>query len=95
MDKKINLRKITKKGRRVSHKIDYKAVWPRNGHAASVGVNQKYRKELLIRFHMSLSKDFTVVTIWLFLNESEYSKSIVKRCLISRCSMILIILGKI
>ena len=23
---------------RVSHKIDFKAVWPRNGHAASLGV---------------------------------------------------------
>ena len=23
---------------RVSHKIDFKAVWPRNGHADSVGV---------------------------------------------------------
>ena len=23
---------------RVSHKIDFKAVWPRNGHDASVGV---------------------------------------------------------
>ena len=21
------------------HKIDFKAVWPRNGHAASMGVN--------------------------------------------------------
>ena len=24
---------------RFSHRIDFKAVWPRNGHAASVGVN--------------------------------------------------------
>ena len=23
-----------------SHEIDFKAVWPRNGHAASVGVNR-------------------------------------------------------
>ena len=41
---KMNLRIITKshagdpeKG--VSQKIDFKAVWPRNGHAASLGVN--------------------------------------------------------
>ena len=23
----------------VAHEIDFKALWPRNGHAASVGVN--------------------------------------------------------
>ena len=29
--------------RRVYHKIDFKAVWPRNGHAASVGVKNNKR----------------------------------------------------
>ena len=28
--------------KRVSHKIDFKAVWPRNGNAASLGVNLPY-----------------------------------------------------
>ena len=26
----------------VSHKTDIKAVWPRNGHAASIGLNQAF-----------------------------------------------------
>ena len=43
MGVKMNSRIITKNHEtdpeiRVSHKIDFKAVWPRNGHADSVGV---------------------------------------------------------
>ena len=32
----------------VYHKIDFKAVWPRNGHAASVGVNISHNQSRLL-----------------------------------------------
>ena len=32
-----------------SHKIDFEALWPRNGHAASVGVNLNKKCEKIIR----------------------------------------------
>ena len=33
-----NEKSCSRPRKRVSHKIDFKAVWPRNGHAASVRV---------------------------------------------------------
>ena len=53
---------------RVFHKIDFKAVWPRDGHAASVGVkdnfsidintedNFKYQTESDSKFQVSTEK---------------------------------------
>ena len=54
MDVKMNLRIITKNHaadpeKRFSHKIDFEALWPRNGHAASVGVNLNKKCEKIIR----------------------------------------------
>ena len=35
----------------ISHKIDSKAVWPRNGHAANVGVKNKDIQIFLILYY--------------------------------------------
>ena len=55
---------------RVSHKINFKAVWPRNGHAADVGV-------MLWRFFIFLNFGFEWKSILAV--SSNFAKSIANR----------------
>ena len=43
---------------RVSHKIDFKAVWPRNGHADSVGVRIKMNHYIDIKIQHDKLQNF-------------------------------------
>ena len=58
---KYNNEKSCSWSRRVSHKIDFKAVWLRNGHAASVGVRNSFNFVYIkiIIFRISIDKIFT------------------------------------
>ena len=58
----------------LSHKIDVKAVWPRNGHAASVGVKQDGRFSAWLGSSGLIQKIFDLLlnlTLSVVISESE------------------------